>query len=95
MAVSAITKIGPKYQVVIPKKIRESLRLRVGDFVEATVSRRGVVLQPKVVVDRPLDDALAEAVADVKAGRVSKPYRSASALVRDLKRRGHSARAKN
>lgn len=32
-----------------------------------------------------LEAALAEAEADIKAGRVSKPYRSARALVRSLK----------
>ena len=44
------------------------------DLVEATVNREGlVVLRPKVLVDRGLEEALAEAEADVKAGRVSKP----------------------
>jgi hypothetical protein len=64
--------------------------------MEATASREGILLKPKILVDRDLEQALAEAEADVKAGRVSKPYRSARALVRDAaragKRRRHRAR---
>jgi len=87
---STVQKLGPKYQVTIPKKIREALGLKVGDLVEATVGKEGVVLRPKVLVDRDpvVEHALAEAEADVKAGRVSKPYRSARTLVRDAIRDG-------
>jgi AbrB family looped-hinge helix DNA binding protein len=91
----AVSKIGPKFQVVIPKKVREAAKLSVGDFVETTAVKDGVLIRPKVVVDRDLDTALGEALADVAAGRVSKSYSSAPALVRDLKRRGHRARAKH
>ncbi len=95
MAISIVTKIGPKYQVVIPKKIRQTLKLNVGDFVEATVGLRGVFLQPKIVVDRPLEAALDEAMADIKAGRLSKRFKSARALTRDIQRRNRSVRSKN
>jgi AbrB family looped-hinge helix DNA binding protein len=95
MRVSAVTRIGPKYQVVIPKKVREAVRLNVGDFVEATAVGQKVLLRPKIVVDRTLEAALEEAIADVGAGRVSRSFRSARALVRDLKRRGRRARPKN
>src|SRR2546427_9610508 len=94
------TKVGPKYQVVIPKKVREAAGLKPGDLIEAELARDGrIVLQPKILVDRGLEKALAEAEADVKAGRVSKPYKSAHALVRDAvragKRRGERARKTN
>ena len=90
------TKVGPKYQVVIPKAVREAAGLKPGDLVEAAFGREGIVLKPKMLVDRGLEDALAEAEADVKAGRVSKPYRSARALVRDALRAGkrHKQRAR-
>lgn len=80
------TKIGHKYQVVIPKRIRDAAGLRVGDYVEAALTREGILLRPKMLVDRDLDDALKEALEDVAAGRMSKPYKSARALVRSLKR---------
>ena len=86
------TKVGPKFQVVIPKSVREAVGLKVGDLVEAIPQPDGVLLKPKVLVDRALEEALAEAEADVRAGRVSKAYRSAGALVRDLERRGRHAR---
>lgn len=80
------TKVGPKYQVVIPKAVREAAGLKPGDLVEAAFGRHGIVLKPKVLVDRGLEDALAEAEADVRAGRVTGPYKSARALVRAAKR---------
>lgn len=91
------TKVGSKYQVVIPKKLSQAAGLKPGDLVEPLLGPDGyIVLQPKVFVDRGLRRALAEAEADVKAGRVSKPYRSAPALVRDAIRAGkrHGKRAR-
>lgn len=95
MTQAIVTKIGPKYQVVIPKKIRQSLKLNVGDFIEASASTHGVLFKPKIVVDRPLDAALDEALADVKAGRMSRRFKSASALVSDIKSHTSRVRAKN
>lgn len=47
-----LTKVGPKYQVTIPKEAREALRIKVGDLVEAAVQKQTIVLRPKVVLDR-------------------------------------------
>ncbi|MGH7949889.1 MAG: AbrB/MazE/SpoVT family DNA-binding domain-containing protein [Candidatus Binataceae bacterium] len=77
------TKIGPKFQVVIPKQIRQAARLRVGDYVEATLTREGIVLRPKALIDRDLERDLEEALEDIKAGRVYGPY-DASEAVRAL-----------
>ena len=87
------TKVGPKYQVVIPKQTREAVGLKPGDLIEAEPRRDGtIVLRPKVLVDRGLEKALAEAEADVRAGRVTGPYKSARALVRAAKRLGRAGR---
>ena len=83
---STATKVGPKYQVVIPKKVREATGLKPGDLIEAEPVREGILLRPKVLVDRGLEEALAEAEADVRAGRMTGPYKSARALVRAAKR---------
>ena len=89
---STPTKVGPKYQVTIPKEVRDAVGLKVGDLVVATVSRQGIVLRQKVQVlidkDPVVEKALAEALADVKAGRVSKSHKSARGLVRDTLKRG-------
>jgi len=89
---ATVTKVGSKYQVVIPKDVRELKHIKPGDLIEAAPHPQGVLLRPKVLVDRSLETALAEAEADVKAGRVSKPYDSAHALVRDAIRAGRRYR---
>ena len=76
----------------------KTLTIRIKPIPDALAEpvREGILLRQKVLVDRGLEEALAKAVADVKAGRVSKPYRSARALVRDAiragKKRGRRAR---
>jgi AbrB family looped-hinge helix DNA binding protein len=48
----ARTRVSPKYQVVIPKKVREGMGLRVGQELQV-VSKGGVItLEP--VLERPL-----------------------------------------
>lgn len=87
---SAATKVGPKFQVTIPKRVREAAGLRIGDFIEATPVKGGVLLRPKILVDRALETELEAAMADVKAGRMGKPFKSARALVRDAVQRGRA-----
>ena len=41
---TAATKVGPKFQVTIPKNVRDAVGLKVGDLVEASVGRDGIVL---------------------------------------------------
>lgn len=91
---STATKIGPKFQVTLPKRVREAAGFSVGDFVEATSVKGGILLRPKVLVDRAIEAELEAAMADVKAGRVGKSFKSARALVRDAVRRGRE-RAKH
>ena len=88
----ALTKVGPKYQVTIPKAARESLGLQVGDLVEAEVVGHRILLRPKVVVDRDPDltKDIEEAEADVKTGRVLGPFDSATAALRALKRQSRA-----
>ncbi len=47
----AISKLGQRRQVVIPKAIWEDLALEVGDFVEVERVERTVVIKPKKLVD--------------------------------------------
>jgi AbrB family looped-hinge helix DNA binding protein len=48
----ALTKVGPKFQVTIPKVTREAIGLNVGDLVEAIMTKEGILLRPKVAVDK-------------------------------------------
>ena len=80
---STITaKVGPKYQLVIPKQLRDAANLKIGDFLKAELRGDGILLTPMALVERDL----AAAEADVKAGRVYGPFSSAKALVRSLHR---------
>ena len=89
----ALTRIKPKFQVTIPRAARIKSDLKVGDLLDATPTRGGILLRPKVVVDKvELDKRLEAAEADVKAGRVHGPYKTASAAVRALKKRARRAR---
>ena len=76
---ASVSRIGQRRQVVIPKAVFEALRLREGDFVEMTVERGRLAMQPKRLVD--VSDALTkdeaakvrQGEAQLKAGR-SKPW---------------------
>ena len=46
----ARTRVSPKYQIVIPKEVRDSMDLRVGQELQV-VSKGGVIT---LVPDRPL-----------------------------------------
>lgn len=89
MPSSVTIKVGPKFQVVIPKKLRETARLKVGDFLRAELRRDGILLKPATLVERnfkaELDRELAEAMAEVKAGRVLGPFDNASDVLRAAK----------
>ena len=89
--VSPATKIGPKFQVTLPKRAREAAGFSVGDFVEATPVKGGILLRPKVLVDRAIEAELEAAMADVKAGRIGKSFKSARDLIRDVVRRGRES----
>lgn len=54
----ALTKIGPKFQVTIPKEARLAVGLAVGDVMEATVTKNGVLLRPQVVIEKSAFAAL-------------------------------------
>ena len=77
---TAATKVGPKFQVTIPKNVRDGVGLKVGDLVEASVGRDGIVLLS-------LARYLEESEAAVRAGRVLGPFKSAGAAMKAVKAR--------
>lgn len=46
MTISAVSKIGPKGQIVLRKKLREEVGLREGGMVEAQVTSEGILIKP-------------------------------------------------
>jgi len=95
MAVS-VQKIAPKGQVTLPKHVREALGLKTGGLVQTVLTPEGALTRPVELHPKKVDveSALAEAMADVKAGRVSKPFKSVREFVRIAKRHGR-ARPRN
>ena len=52
-------KITRKYQITIPKEVREKLNLRIGDFLKVEVEDDKIVLKPIIKRGRnPLEELL-------------------------------------
>jgi AbrB family looped-hinge helix DNA binding protein len=100
---TALTKLSSNYQVVVPKPVRVALGLKSGDLFEATASRDGVLLRPKVLRDRAvflkqLRKDIEASEAAVKAGRALGPFNNADDAARAFeqfkkKRRAHARRS--
>jgi AbrB family looped-hinge helix DNA binding protein len=91
----ALVRVKPKFQITIPQAARTTVDLKVGDFLEAVPEKGGIFLRPKVVVDKvEIEKRIAAAVADVKAGRVLGPFKTASAAMRALSKRARARRSR-
>ena len=53
--IRSTTRIGPKHQITIPKDIFKTLKLEVGDFLEASIDDNTIMLVPKKLI--PKDQA--------------------------------------
>jgi len=60
-----VARVGERRQVVIPREILETLKLRAGDLVAFTAKKNGVLIRPKRAV-HPDDTLTAEEAALVK-----------------------------
>ncbi len=79
-----LVRVKEKFQVTLPNKLRLKAGLAVGDFLEVAIARGGVItLTPKSLIDRHI----AEGLADMKAGRVHGPFRSADEAISVLDKR--------
>lgn len=70
---------GDKLTVTIPREIREDLAVHDGDEIEVSTQGGRIVLTPKEeVAERhpEIDAAIAEGLADVRAGRLSPAFSS-------------------
>lgn len=84
----SLVKVKDKYQVTLPVDIRRKAGLAVGDLLEANVKGKLITLTPKAVVNRAfVDKRLAEALEDVRRGRVNGPFATAEELIADLHKR--------
>ena len=77
----AIVTVKNKYQVVIPRSVRDKIAIHIGDLLEARVERGKVTFSPKSVVDR----AIAEGLEDIRKGRVRGPFDTMDEMLASLK----------
>jgi len=77
----AVSRIGQRRQVVIPKVIFEALQLQEGDFMEVTAKAGQVFMKPKKLVDadevltKEEERKVRKGEAQLKRGQ-SKPWRA-------------------
>jgi len=72
-----LVRVREKAQIVFPSKIRETLGIKKGDYLEAEVEGNKIVLIPKVLADKAKavtlskkgEEMLKEALEDVKKGK--------------------------
>jgi len=69
----ALTRVKPKSQVTIPRAVLDQTGIKVGDLLEARVSRDGVLLVPQAVMDRKLEELRREIKKGLESGP-SKPF---------------------
>jgi len=97
---TTIVKIHRKGQMTLPTKMRRLAGIGEGDLVQASFQRGKIVLTPTLVIDRSkfpnaddeytpkqrrlIDAELAEGLADIKAGRVSKAFSDHGEFIADL-----------
>jgi AbrB family looped-hinge helix DNA binding protein len=80
-----LVTVKTKYQIVIPRAIREQVGVDIGDLLEAKVERGKITFSPKSVLDRHL----AEGLEDLKKGRTHGPYKSAKDAIAALETRAN------
>ncbi len=78
-----LVTVKTKFQVVIPRSIRELAHVGVGDLLEAGIENGKITFTPKSVIDRHL----AEGLGDLAAGRTHGPYETAAEAIAALEKR--------
>lgn len=83
-----IVKVGSSRQVVIPKKFHDKLGLVPGDYLEVELEKGKVVFTPKTLIDKQVEEQLAEGLKDIQDGRVYGPFDSAKEITESLRGSG-------
>jgi AbrB family looped-hinge helix DNA binding protein len=86
----AIVTVKNKYQVVIPKSLRDRIGVNVGDILEARVERGRITFTPKTLVE----PGIAQSLAEFKQGQANGPFRTAADLGKSLARESKRLAAK-
>lgn len=57
-----LVTVKPKFQVTIPIKLRKQIALHEGDVLDAVLVQEGILLRPKVVMDKQAAAAQLKAI---------------------------------
>ena len=87
----SLVQVREKAQITLPSKIRKSLGIKQGDYLEAEVEGNKIVLIPKILVDKAEtvilskkgEEMLDEALNDVRKGNLKK-FDNVQELIDDL-----------
>ena len=77
-----LVRVKTKFQVTLPTALRRKIGVRVGDILEAKIEGKKISFMPKSLIDKHL----AEALEDMKHGRVYGPFSSVDELMESLDR---------
>ena len=88
-----LAKVKNNFQLTIPRRLRDKLKLSVGDFVEIENKDCTLIIKPVKMVhpdqeyfySKEWQEGEAEADKDIAEGHVSKPVSSVKELIKDLK----------
>jgi AbrB family looped-hinge helix DNA binding protein len=86
----ALVSVKNKYQVVIPRDVREAVGIEVGDLLEAKAEAGKITFTPKSLVDR----GVAESLSDFAAGRSYGPFKTNQELIGSLHKESAKAQPK-
>ena len=87
----SVIKLNQHFQITIPALIRKKYNLEQGDLIEASDTAKGILLKPKMLLDKlpevelskKGEKMLKESFEDFKAGRY-KQFTSPEDLIKDL-----------
>jgi AbrB family looped-hinge helix DNA binding protein len=82
----SLVKVRYKFQVTLPQDVRDELRLEEGNLLEASVENHAIVLKPKAVVDRRIDEAITEGRKDYREGRFIGPFDTVQEFEQTIKK---------
>jgi len=88
-----LVKIQSKYQITLPKAIRDFFDLKIGDYIEIEKNTEGIVLKPVSVISKDQryfhtpewQKKESEADTDIERGQISGPFDNAQDAIAALK----------
>ena len=86
----ALVSVKNKFQVIIPRDVREAVGIEVGDLLEAKVEAGKITFTPRSALVR----GIAQSRSDFRAGRSYGPFDAAKDLVNSLHRESAKVRSK-